>query len=315
MGSKDEKTLNSTCDRSKLPGPTKGTMVGNFWQNKHFEVQECYPWDGEMCTSPKYLTSRSNGACFTWNYDGKFSDPYGHVDLKFRYLNKTTKGSNKPKVIIILHDPDISEIDLTKKISIESSKRYEVMIGKSYLVRKPKPYSSCMESAGNTELDVFPGAYERRTCRETYKQLIAFKKCGDIFDHFRRYLPDKLFKKYATHNKTIGEVQKCIIKNIGPNPPKEFCPIPCKELSLSINSNTYEADTSVNDLVYQVDLQLENVDTYTVLEEQPLYSAEQMSAEIGGFLGLVVGASLLSFIELFACCALYMLKKFHCEDN
>ncbi|XP_066927996.1 acid-sensing ion channel 5-like isoform X2 [Clytia hemisphaerica] len=305
--SKDENRTKEYCDHSKLnlEALDNSTMVNGKWRNRLFEIEECYPWEGAKCNSPKYFKSHMLGACFTWNYDGEFHDAYGHVDFQFKYLRNSSK--HRPDIIIIPHDPRISEIDLTKKITIDMNKHYEIKIGKTYMIRKPHPYSKCTAEATNAELDVFPGNYDRRTCRETYKQLNSFKECGDIFEYFKSYLPKSFIKKYA-QNRTIGEMEMCILKTINVKPPEDLCPFPCEELSLNIHTNVYDGDKHNKDL-YIFGIQLENVDTYTVMEEQSLYSAEQMSSEIGGFLGLVIGASLLSFVELFACGALYVLKK------
>lgn len=241
----------------------------------------------------------------TWNYDGTFHDDYGHVEMQFKLKRNTTRTT----VVVVPHDPEITEIDVTKKITIEAGAKYEITVGKTLLVRKAEPYSKCQESAGSRDLDVFPGAYSRRTCIITYKQMAIFKECGDIFDHIRSFLPQETIQMLQ-QNKTIKEVQECIRRNFVKikGPPKEICPFPCSEMSLRISPHSYKRDDA-KEGIYDLELQLESVDSYTLMEEQPIYSLEQLSAEIGGFLGLVVGASLLSFIEMFICGTLVLLKK------
>ena len=296
------------CNPKSIPDSNvenNSTMVDSKWQNKLFEVHQCHPWEMATCNSPDYFKSHMYGACVTWNYAGNFYDSYGHVDFKLKYRRNTTQ--RKPRIIIVPHDPRVQEIDLTKMITIETKKTYEIKIGKTYVRRKPYPYSACTLKPTMEEMDVFPGAYDRLTCIETYKQLTTFKKCGAIFDYFKSYLSDAFIKEHE-RNLTLDEAKKCMVSNVfSLKAPEGLCPFACEELNLNMHSNLFANDEEAN--VYAFGIQLENVDTYTVLEEQPLYSAEQMSSEIGGFLGLVVGASMLSFIELFACGFLYLLKK------
>ena len=296
------------CNRDNIPNREfleNSTVIDGKWQSRLFEIRKCWPWEKSNCNSADYFKARMNGACFTWNYDGTFHDGYGHVDFKFKYRGNTTQ--RKPRMIIIPHDPRIQEIDLTKMITIDPKKNYEIKIGKTFIVRQPKPYSECASKAPTEEMDVYPGAYDRRTCKETYQQLTTFKECGVIFDYFRSFLSESIVKTYGK-NLTNGDAKKCMLKNINVKTPEDRCPFACEELSLNVHSNVYD-DKDGMDNVYSFGVQLENVDMYTVMEEQPLYSAEQMSSEIGGFLGLVVGASMLSFIELFACGFLFLLKK------
>ena len=298
------------CNRSAFRNDVDINNVGvhnGKWSNLKFEVSFCVSWDANSrgCVSSKNFTSRMNGACMTWNYDGTFHDDYGHVEMQFKLKRNTTRTT----VVVVPHDPEITEIDVTKKITIEAGAKYEITVGKTLLVRKAEPYSKCQESAGSRDLDVFPGAYSRRTCIITYKQMAIFKECGDIFDHIRSFLPQETIQMLQ-QNKTIKEVQECIRRNFVKikGPPKEICPFPCSEMSLRISPHSYKRDDA-KEGIYDLELQLESVDSYTLMEEQPIYSLEQLSAEIGGFLGLVVGASLLSFIEMFICGTLVLLKK------
>lgn len=305
------------CNRTAFPKDVDHDGVGvdeGKWKNLKFEVVYCVSWGSSGgCIASRNFTSRMNGACFTWNYDGTFHDDYGHIELKFKLRTISNDTSSKPSlrtVVVIPHDPDITEIDVTKKITIEAGSKYEITVGKTLLVRKAEPYSKCQTSAGSRELDVFPGAYSRRTCIVTYKQMAIFKECGDIFDHMRSFLPKDTILEFEQRNKTVKEVIACIRKNFATvkGPPKEVCPFPCSEMSLRISPHSYKQDNAPQD-TFDLELQLESVDSYTLMEEQPIYSMEQLSAEIGGFLGLVVGASLLSFIEMLICGTLVLLKK------
>lgn len=50
--------------------------------------------------------------------------------------------------------------------------------------------------------------------------------------------------------------------------------------------------------LYTINIEYENPETFTTIEEKELYPFSQMLAEIGGFLGLMIGASGISVLEL-----------------
>ena len=56
-------------------------------------------------------------------------------------------------------------------------------------------------------------------------------------------------------------------------------------------------------------MQLEHIDSVRSIEEKELYSSYQMLCEIGGFVGLVIGASLISCIEVITYIVLVTVKK------
>ena len=72
------------------------------------------------------------------------------------------------------------------------------------------------------------------------------------------------------------------------------------------NNSNNNNNNNNNNKVYRVDIQYVNIDSYRIVEEKQLYSWEQIAGEVGGFLGLVIGASFISVIEiilyLILCC-------------
>ena len=61
--------------------------------------------------------------------------------------------------------------------------------------------------------------------------------------------------------------------------------------------------------MYLVHLQLAPVDSVRTVEEKELYSSYQMLCEIGDFVGLGIGASLISFLEVITYIVLLTLKN------
>ena len=100
-------------------------------------------------------------------------------------------------------------------------------------------------------------------------------------------------------------------------PLKGECPFPCQELDLGISSsyNERQGKRQSNEWVYNIALQFQHVDYYKIMEEKALYSTSQLMCEVGGFVGLVMGASLLSFVEIIVCGVLYVMRRVNKKDG
>ena len=308
---------NTTCDHAKIPRVVDDArMVGlennkasnGHWSNGVFEVLYCYTWDAKECNSERYFKSKLNvdHACITWNFKGDLLDLYGHVEMSVKLNNPL--GSWEPHIFASPHDPEIKEIDMTKKVNLDSHKFYELKLVKTKVKRLPKPYPSNCSSYSET--DILPGAYSRRTCVESYKMLHAYKVCGDTFDYMRPYIPRHIKDKYS-RNSTVIETRKCIRQAVKKEPLKGECPFPCHELDLGITSSYNERRRKPKDSkwIYNIALQFQHVDYYKIMEEKALYSTSQLMCEVGGFVGLVMGASLLSFVEIIVCGGLYVTRR------
>lgn len=311
----------NACDRSKIPvfDDVKIPSEGSTWTNGVFDVVYCAGWGKGNCNLNQEFKTHPliNHSCITWNHNGNISDSYGHVEMTVIFRGQPIK-RKKPKVIVIPHDSRIVEIDLTKKVSVDPKKSYEIKVQKTLIKRLPNPYpSKCVSEEEAKTLDITPGAYSRRTCLESFQTLHAVKECGATFDYMQQFLPEDFAEKYAKNNKTVLDTKKCIGQSINQGKPdKDDCPFPCEELDLGITSTFNEFDTEYQeDYVYHINIQLQSIDSYSVMEEKPLYSADQLTCEIGGFLGLVMGASLLSFIEIIFCSTLMVAKKWYAKHQ
>ena len=322
MSAIPESFRNSPCNYSAIKKPERIDSFNgmNYWTNGFFNVTKCRTWEGESCLNTEeknYIKSRPelNHSCFTLNHDGTLHDTYSHVSLEFSYHKQSDKDEDHD-IIVIPHEANITEIELTKQVEIDPYKRYTLTMDKTLIIRLPAPYSKCTKAG----FDILPGMYARRTCIESYDLLRTFKKCGDTTDYMREhvynYLSHDEYNKYAKA-KPFESMVNCI-KNVTKRwkLKTHSCPFPCKELELGtviafkeFNKDSYEGDQNNKTLDYAIEIQLQNVDSYKIMEEKALYPWKQMACEIGGFLGLVMGASMLSMIEILACLYFYSAKK------
>ena len=301
---------NTSCDNISYFKETEFKSK-NFWSNGKFNVTKCVTWGQKSCLNSNYLKSRFyfNNSCFTWNYNGDLHDIYSHVEIEFKFDKPELLKSMDPEIIAIPHNPEVTEIDVTNKVDIEPYKKYEIKIDKTILRRLPAPFpSNCSyEKLG----DIFPGKYTRRGCIESYNYIEMYKKCGDTLDYVRNFIPDDIKRQYKK-NLSIMESIKCI-RSFGDVETKGItrCQFPCEDLDLGIMSTFHERNMKrYKSPIYRISLQYQRVDAYKVMEEKELYSWDQMACEIGGFIGLVIGASVISMVEIVAFVCLAIVKRF-----
>ena len=300
-------------------GEVNNTLDNPYqWSNGIFHVQQCYTWGGRYCANDQYLKSlkKHNHHCFTFNYKGDLYDTYSHAHIEFT-LNKTY--NQKPPVIIaVVHDPRVAELDMTNRVVIDPSKIYDLKIGKTVIKRLSAPFpSNCTKGKPH---DFFSGIYTRRNCLESIIYTQMFVECGGVIDYHRKFIPDELKEKYGTNNKSIKEMVRCL----GMFSQKEVtdfneCPFPCEEIEYT-TMPTFHSPSSKDDKkpTYSVHIQYQHVDSYKSIEEKQLVTWDQVAGEVGGLVGLVIGASFISVIEIvFYCflCSFHKLKACFSQCN
>ncbi|XP_057302822.1 acid-sensing ion channel 5-like [Hydractinia symbiolongicarpus] len=283
-----------------------------YWYNGLFNITRCVSWGGKRCASSKYFKSLRyfNHSCITWNYEGTMHDIYSHFEIDFTFTPPAYLDS-PVEIMAVPHDPEIYEIDVTSKVDLAPHKQYDIKLDKTVIKRLPAPYPSNCSSKKTG--DIFPGTYTRRSCIESQNYIKMFKECGDTFDYIRQFMPKDIVRRYQS-NMTIRQTEMCIW-HFGQEEAMKSrdCPFPCEDLDLGILTAVHEKNSrrrKVNKYVYHVSIQYQRVDTYKIMEEKELYSWDQMACEIGGLIGLVIGASIISLVEIFAYIFLLMFKRF-----
>ena len=230
------------------------------------------------------------------------------MEIEFKFEPDLLK-SMDPEIIAIPHNPEVTEIDATNKVDIEPYKKYEIKIDKTILKRLPAPFpSNCSyEKLG----DISPGKYTRRGCIESYNYIEMYIKCGNTLDYVQNFIPDDIKKQY-TKNLSIMESIKCIRTFVGMETKGiTRCQFPCEDLDLGIMSTFHERNMKrYKSPIYRISLQYQRVNAYKVTKEKELYSWDQIACEIGGLIGLVIGVSFISMVEIVAYICLAIVKRF-----
>ncbi|XP_066925592.1 acid-sensing ion channel 5-like [Clytia hemisphaerica] len=305
------------CDYiMKEPEESIEESRNKFWYNGLFNITKCETWGGKKCASSDYFKTLNhfNHSCITWNYAGNLSDVYSHVDIEFDVKPLSWLGKNegirehlREGIFALPHDHRIYEIDIVNKLDIEPYKTYEIKLDTTVIKRLPHPFpSKCASSKGD---DIFPGKYTRRSCIESHNYIEMYKKCGDTLDYVRQFIPPDIKKQYKG-NKTIREAEKCVwLFGKGETQKTKNCNLPCQELQLAITTSSSERKKDKSRTKYRISLQHQLIDAYKVMEEKELYPWDQMACEIGGLIGLAIGASIISLVEVIVYAFLVIVNK------
>ena len=305
--------LDKPCDRSRNKTLLNVTVTSGdgFWSNGFFNITKCKTNKHSHCLSNGYFVSLEsfNHSCVRWNYAGNLSGINNHVDIEFEFNKPDWFDEDQPELITATpHDSNVYELDRTQRIEIEPHKIYDINLDKTEIRRLPHPFPSNCSNVKD-KYHLFPGHYTRRACIESYKYIGMYKSCGDTIDFVQPLIPQEMVEKYQRNN-TINETIPCIISHMHGNEVRaEKCAFPCSEVELMFFPTFKRARPNVTSPTYKLTIKYHHVAAYRIMEEKALYSWDQLACEIGGFISVVIGASIISLIEVFVFLVLMVIKK------
>ena len=166
--------------------------------------------------------------------------------------------------------------------------------------------SNC--SNGENGLNVFPPPYTRDKCKHTLFFYKLLENCGDVPDHWQQYVQPHHTRGRNNEwkNQTHENVLMCMYQ-LYTNKQAEYlsmtldlCPLPCKEIVTEskgeqISKNHIQEDESTASIMLTIPSS-----RITKVNEIASYTSDDFLADIGSWLGLLVGMSLLSIVEIVA---------------
>ena len=232
------------------------------------------------------------------------------------------------QVSVTIHDQNTEPFFLRPQLQIQPNQRYIISLKKTVSKRLPHPFpSNCTNKTNNHN---FPGNYNRRTCLFVNRYIESYKKSNVLTSIGELYIPEKIIEEYGNMKKFL-EIDN-VFTEIEWN--DKVCALSCYEVEYEVNYSlkglTFSPELSderidVEDITenvcpefgenftnfsyFHIELAYENPELYHLMEEKQAYTIENLLAEIGGFLGLMIGASLLSVVEIFGYCSMLLMKK------
>ena len=224
-------------------------------------------------------------------------------------LAMIASSDDAPNLKLHLYFMDQSEKSLWAKTNSRSSDLtagvYEVSItDRTVINRLPKPYPSDCTN-GETMDKIFPGNYTKAKCEDTFRFKHMLEDCGDVLPQWRQFLKPWHKRRNVSMSKVAFEI--CLFygffdtryiaanKTYYKSPPYP-CPKPCHEVTYKTQT-FHLADDTVNKGSISVTLRYAT-NRVTVIHEVPEYTFDKLLSDIGGWLGLFVGMSLLSLVEV-----------------
>ncbi|CAF0806060.1 unnamed protein product [Brachionus calyciflorus] len=275
-----------------------------------------------------------SGKCFTFNFKMPIKNSvypgseYGlKLELYTGLLDKNYDLIRSSGFLIFIHNSSIKQFDILNGINLPVGYETDIVISKEHSKKMPYPYSNCIEDISSN--DSFDselyrktlknnGIYQQRNCLITCVDEYIIQECGcnpipiDIEQGCNMTMIfDCVAGKYSEFYNS-SKATEC----------QDFCPEECESIKYNyktnyadfpspfysdilIKSNYLWSNNSWNNSTYEdvkksvlaVNIFYDDI-SVKMIEESPSKTIDQLVADIGGFLGLCIGISILSIIEL-----------------
>ena len=341
--------LNYTeCKTDELDCSVPKRKIKDAWSNGLFNV--IYMRQGNESYNRSFAANHldghekdTKGACITWHYNKTFyqiisSGSYSDFSIELA-IAEDFIDEYKKELTVIINEQNVSGIYQRAQLHLVPEFSYDLKLSKTVTYRKEKPFSS--NCSNRTNINTFPGIYNRETCFFLNNEINVFKKYGITRDFTRHFIPNNIRNKYKKNwQHDVNGFQNAfreLFTNIDLE--NSNCPLSCHKVTYvfsviskptkrarqPIEIPLEEIDTdeaagkqcfnvvignkSARFFIYELHLHYQNPNIFTKIEEKELYPREELLGEVGGFMGLMIGASCISLLELMVYVMLAALKK------
>ena len=248
------------------------------------------------------------------------------------------------QISVTIHDQNIDPLFLTPQLHIVPEQKYVVNLRKIVSKRLAHPFPS--NCTNKTKDHNFPGNYNRRACLfvnrylESYKKSNVMTSVGELYIQEKMIRDNNYIKKYPheTYPEAVEEFYQMFTEiDWG----SSVCPLSCYDVVYE-STYSFQSFSDSNELLdgtiedktgnlcqkfqnnftrfeyFHIELAFEYPELFELLEEKQAYTFENLCAELGGFLGLMIGISIISVVEMLAYVPLLLMKKvqkfFQCKS-
>lgn len=264
--------------------------------------------------------SSYEGICYKFNHNGKFiqqgeGSGFGFSALIF--LNRTEKQSRLPNesfLTLVVQSHDSFPFPLQNGILVSPGEYTSIRLKKTYIKRLPHPYRSGCRS---DDYVIYPGKYTTWNCKRSCSTRYAIRQCGGADDFAEYHLGRKnnsLFpgsqlecfykKQFEVSGRTCSCALPCEEDNFVPLitqsswPSKADLPYYKQLFASAIGRNSSQmSDEYVYKNFLKINVVLEEL-AHEDISENSEWTYEKLVSDIGGQMGIWIGASLFSVMEL-----------------
>merc|ERR1712150_3072 len=197
-------------------------------------------------------------------------------------------------------------------MGIEKDEQVFLKLARKTTTHLSRPENECITGSGNTSINAFGGRYTKRKCQLTKMMLYIYKKCHKLPYMYYRWFPKDWEGLYGPYNisntntwcdgmwlRKFGEIIDSMIKS--------SCLTPCFEVEYDIQIHQYKRkkrkyweckEEKCGDPFTEVRVNYRTFAVTSIVERYE-YTFPQILSSLGGTLGLCMGCSALSFVEVF----------------
>ncbi len=206
-------------------------------------------------------------------------------------------------------------------IFLTPGERVDVAIKQRTVKREKAPFPSKCSNKSSVK-QVIGGPYTQKNCQSSCLLLQIYDRCGSVLEKGRPFMP---INEYPNTDKYISKTQfDSCVQNVyqSMNFPSCDCPIPCTQVYyntevsrrpwrnsfiggevrggltnfFNISREEVNIDFLKKNLIH---LSVFHSDFMNVtIEEKELYNLESLFCDVGGLMGLLIGASVISLFEI-----------------
>ncbi|XP_065055266.1 acid-sensing ion channel 5-like [Rhopilema esculentum] len=284
---------------------------------------------GDLCSYHKHLkhfVTIHKGHCFTFNHDGKARQVLKGSDMgiftvfhleKKRNYTSSTSTTSLHGVEIFIHEPKEKNPTHYGGLLAVPGRLTRIKLKKTIHERLPAPYPDKCRDEGDLSL---------HECQINCIAKNQYTKCNAVSLLLQIYLHD-ITKQEWNNGSTIRqpmttaehECVEGVTDSYADGDITCDCFLPCHEIvyDTSVSSSKWPLSEITDEILLLIKSKLgivvekENVDQqlvaiqvyygdlrYEEIKQHPAYSLEEFSYDLGGLLGLVIGASVFSGIEM-----------------
>ena len=290
-----------------------------IWSNDVFVIDALYSKNAfkfyNLEIKPEDIISHKevNGSCITWHGEKKlYHYPFrmGNIVLKV-YVPKAI-AIGEPVIGVTIEEQNVSGILQIPHAFFGAGKSVWAQLSKTIIIRKANPFpSKCM---GIMEEYNFPGLYNQRVCKFIKNTMKYLKEINGVLSFIESLVDKNLLNKYFAeqHCPFPCEETRYDISWTTSTDDEKYCKISNKHFDIDERLSCVDETSSANTTKFAkffLNLQFKHPEFLTIIEEKELYPLQEMLGEIGGFLGLMIGASCMSLLELIIYLILSVIRK------
>ena len=269
---KNQSHNQSYCDPAKLGAMKYKCRVNGNWSTNCPNIQRTKAFSGCITFNPNQTMVQT--------VNGKSLDSSLQISIK------------DTQMTVFLHRKDDNPTSYFDMILLDDKGYYDLSIDQTDITRLQYPYvSNCTDTNTISSFN-----YTVDECKTFCFLKEVHNECGGVPDQSMEYLSHELMLNSTDTSKTEAQIRECIYQKFKQRTiAKCTCQLPCRESIFEANLERKIEEKPRKSWMFTIYFKRKQIKNIT---ERPLYEGKYLLADLGGLVGLLVGMSALSLVEL-----------------